>query len=254
MTPIIISTSVFGVVFGGVLIGIFLGAVLPKHHLSDDTKDTIKAAQSVVAGVAALTLGLLVASAKASYDMKASEIRSSASKIILLDRTLAKYGPQANEIRELLRQALDSGIHRVWSTKSHAIGKEQLSKSPGADAVQVKLLNLSPENDSQTWLKNSALQLSNEIAGSRWLFFSATDSSIQWPFVAVLVFWLFSIFASFGLFAPRNVSTFAALFIAAMSVTGAIYLTLELDMPYRGLIQISSAPLRMALDQIGPGK
>jgi hypothetical protein len=197
---------------------------------------------------------LLVASAKASFDMKAGEIRSSASKIILLDRTLAKYGPQANEIRELVRQALDGAIRRVWGMKGGAIGKEQVSKGHGIDAIQVKLLSLSPENDSQTWLKNSALQLSNEIAGSRWLVYEATDSSIQWPFVAVLVFWLFSIFASFGLFAPRNLSTLAALFIAAMSVTGAIYLTLELDMPYRGLIQISSAPLRMALDQIGPGK
>jgi hypothetical protein len=103
-----------------VLLGILLGAVLPKNHLSDDTRDVIKAAQSVVAGLAALTLGLLVASAKASFDMKASEIKSSASKIILLDRTLAKYGPQADEIRELIRQALDSASRRVWGMKGHA--------------------------------------------------------------------------------------------------------------------------------------
>lgn len=133
-------------------------------------------------------------------------------------------------------------------------GFDGTCKTPGLDSIQFKLLSLSPENDSQIWLKSFALQISNEIAGSLWLIYAATDSSIQWPFVAVLVFWLSSIFVSFGIFAPRNPTAIAALLVAAMSLTGAIFLTLELDMPYRGLITIPSTPLRIALQQLGPVK
>jgi hypothetical protein len=55
--------------------------------------------------------------------------------------------------------------------------------------------------------------------------------------MVVLVFWLVIIFASFGLFAQRNASVTTALFAAALAVAGSIYLILEMDQPYSGLIK-----------------
>ena len=83
------------------------------------------------------------------------------------------------------------------------------------------------------------------------LLFEQGGRSIPTPFLVLLVFWLTVIFLSFGLFAPPNATVIATLFLCALSVSGAIFLILELDRPFGGLIQISSAPLRNTLDHIG---
>ena len=94
-------------------------------------------------------------------------------------------------------------------------------------------------------------RIAQGIALERWTVVEQLGSSLQWPFLVVVVFWLAIIFASFGLFAPRNASVTAALFVAALSVAGSIFLILEMDRPYSGLVKISSAPLRTALAELG---
>jgi hypothetical protein len=76
-------------------------------------------------------------------------------------------------------------------------------------------------------------------------------TSVSIPLLVVLIFWLTIIFVSFGLFAPPNVMVIASFFVSAMSVSGAIFLILEMYTPYGGLIQISTAPLRAALAHLG---
>jgi len=67
----------------------------------------------------------------------------------------------------------------------------------------------------------------------------------------VLVCWTTAIFVSFGLLTKRNPTIFVCLVIAAAAVAGAIFLILELDSPFRGLMQISSAPAHLALALLG---
>jgi hypothetical protein len=100
-----------------------------------------------------------------------------------------------------------------------------IGRGTGIEAVQRKLLDLSPQTDAQRWLQSTALQISGSIAAERWAVLQQIGSSIQWPFMAVLIFWLAIIFASFGLFAPRNASMTAALLVAALSVAGSVYLS-----------------------------
>jgi hypothetical protein len=66
-----------------------------------------------------------------------------------------------------------------------------------------------------------------------------------------VVFWLTIVFISFGLHAPRNPAVVTVLFLCALSVSGAIFLILELYDPFEGWLQIPSAPLRNALAQLG---
>jgi hypothetical protein len=106
-------------------------------------------------------------------------------------------------------------------------------------------LDLAPQNDAQRWLKSTALQISSTIAEARWLVAEQAGSSIQWPFLAILVFWLAIIFTSFGLFAPWNGSVITALFVCALSVAGSIYLIVEMDQPTADLSK--SPALRSAL-------
>jgi lipid-A-disaccharide synthase-like uncharacterized protein len=94
--------------------------------------------------------------------------------------------------------------------------------------------------------------LSGDIAEGRWLLIEETgQSSLPVAFLFMIVFWLTVIFSSFGLFSPRNATVIAVLFVCVLSAAGSLYLILEMDRPYEGLIRISSAPLRNALLFLG---
>jgi len=252
MNALAIGGLVFVLVFGGALLGMYLRAVLPKHHLSEDTKDIVRISTAMLATLAALVVGLLIASAKSSFDNKSSELTRSATHYVLLDRTLAEYGPETRETRDLIRQVIVMRLHQIWPEQSAGnLNPEVVNRGPGVEGIQRKLLDLVPQNDAQRWLKSTALQLSSDIAEVRWSAVEQTGSSIPWPFLTVLVFWFTVIFASFGLFAPTNGSVIIAMFVSALSVAAAIYLIVEMDQPYGGLIKLSSSPVLTALDQIG---
>ena len=129
--------------------------------------------------------------------------------------------------------------------------EKAVERDIGIESVQVKLLRLTPENDVERWLQSTALQITSDLAGAHWTSFEQIESTVEWPFLIVVVFWLATIFASFGVFAPPNSSVLVALFIASLSVAGSVYLMLEMDQPYSGPIKISSAPLLNALRHLG---
>jgi hypothetical protein len=252
MNPVFVTVLAFVCIFGGAVLGMLLRGVLPEHHISEASKDVIKVAIATVATLAALVLGLLVSSAKTSFDTKENELRGSSARLILLDRTLAAYGLEAKGARDLLRQTIALRLRQIWpESGDDATVVKAIGQGAGIEAVQRSILELSPKNDTQQWAKSAALQIVSDVAAARWVLFEQTSSVLQWPFLVILIFWLVVIFGSFGLFAPRNASVVVALIVAGLSMAGSIYLVLELDQPYDGLIKISSYPLRMALDQLG---
>ena len=252
MNAVVIGMLTFTITLVGAFLGWWVGQKLPPQHLSPDSRDVIKVAMAMVATVAGLVLGLLVASAKSSFDAKDAAVRQVAVQTIVLDRTLAEYGPETKEIRSFLRELMAARMQQIWPSEGDAkIAIASVGKGPGVEVIQRQLLALAPQNDAQRWLQSTALQITRDAAEGRWLAFQRAGSSIQWPLLTVVVFWLATLFASFGLFAPRNASVFVALALAALSVAAAIYLMVELDQPYSGFIRLSGAPLQTALEQLG---
>jgi hypothetical protein len=251
VSALTIGTVVFLVVFVAALLGRFLGRVLPEEHLRPEAREVIKVSMAMVATFAALVLGLLTASSKSSFDVKQTELMTASARILNLDRTLAQYGEDASGVRKLLKQVLAERISAVWPEENDKVATEAIGHGGGFEAVQQRLLALSPRNDAQRWLQSTALQIGRDVVESRALFLVQTGSAIQWPFLVIVVFWLAVIFASFGLFAPRNASVSTALALASLSVAGSIYLILEMDQPYSGFMKVSSAPLRTTLAQLG---
>lgn len=250
MTSLTISLIVFGCVFGGALVGMFLRSRLPEHHLSPESKDVVKVGAGLIATMSALVLGLMVASAKSSYDAQKSLFSQMSVKIILLDRGLAKYGPPAKETRELLRGTVTRMLAQIWPEDK--AGPAQLDpRAARAEALYDKIQDLAPKTETQRSLQNSLLNIAIDIGQMRWSLFQQSGSSVATAFLVVVVFWLSVIFASFGLFAPANATAIVTLLLCALSVAGALFLILELDHPFDGLIQISSTPLRNALEQLG---
>ena len=170
--------------------------------------------------------------------------------IILLDRALARYGPETKEARSLLQRSTASTLERFWPAE----GAKPIAIDPGASPVEAlydKIQELSPQSEAQRSVQSQALTQTLDLGQRRLLLFEGLGSSIPVPFLVVLVFWLCIIFASFGLFAPRNGTVITVLCVCALSVSGAIFLILELDRSFEGLLQVSGAPLRAALAQLG---
>ncbi|HTN71351.1 MAG TPA: hypothetical protein VMO00_09705 [Methylomirabilota bacterium] len=250
MSSITISLIVFACVFGGALLGIFLHAVLPQHHLGADSKDIVKLGMGLVGTMAALVLGLLVASAKGSYDAQSAELTQMSANIGTLDRALALYGPETKEIRAMLRGVVVRFLDQIWS-KDGSSASPIAPTSAGGEILFEKLQGLAPKNDTQRLLQSQALSIAVDVGKTRWLMYAQQATSVSMPLLVVLVLWLTVIFISFGLFAPLNATVVSSLFVSALSVSGAILLILEMYTPYAGMIQLSSAPLQAALAHLG---
>jgi len=199
----------------------------------------------LIATMSALVLSLLIASANSSYDRQSSELKVLSANVLLLDRTLKFYGPGAKEARDGLRDAIRQTHDRIWSPDG--VRPENLDS---VNASIEQLLRLSPKTDAERMMQSRAVQESESITQSRLAMFEQLSSSISWPFLTVLVFWICALFVGFGLFARFNATVTVALVVGALSVAGAIFLILELSEPYRGLMRISDEPLRNAIGQI----
>ncbi|MGH7802369.1 MAG: DUF4239 domain-containing protein [Thermodesulfobacteriota bacterium] len=253
MISIAIALIVFGCLFGGVLLGMLLRATLPEHHLSTDSKDVIKLGMGVIGTLAALVLALLIAAAQGSFREQRRNIMELSANIIYLDRVLARYGPETKEARDQLRSAVVQTLNQMWPEDS----SKPAQLAPTASKAEVlldKIQALSPKNDAERSLQAQALSLASNLVQMRWLIFVQQVRSVPVIFLivlAVLVFWFTTIFFSFGLFAHPNATVIASLFICALSVTCAIFLMVELNLPFEGLLRIPSEPLRDALTYLG---
>jgi hypothetical protein len=250
MSSIAISSIVFACVFGGALLGMISRAALPREHLSAESQYLINLGMGLVGTMAALVLGLLIASAKASYDTQNTELTEMSAKIAFLDRVLAYYGPETKEARDLLRRSVARILDQMSSGGRTSPSHEEPT-SVDAEVVYEKIQELSPKDDAHRMLQGQALSVAEGVGQTRWLMYEQGVNSVTMPLLVVLIFWLTTIFISFGLFAPPNATVVTSLFISALSVSGAILMILELYTPYAGLIRISSAPLRAALAHLG---
>jgi hypothetical protein len=253
MNDLLISLLVFAIIFGGALVGVMVRPLLSETHLNADSKDVVRMATGLIGTLAALVLGLLIASAKGSFDQKTSQVKQMTATIILLDGLLAQYGPDATPVRNLLRQSIPPLANRIWHEEVIPVGKPvRFESSAQASTFENQLEHLSPTNDAQRSLQSRAIQAFTEGAQIRLQLFAQTGGSIPTPFLVILVFWLGAIFVSFTLFARTNLVVMAALFACALSFAAAIFLVLELDNPFAGLMGISSATLRSALLPLSP--
>ncbi len=248
-----IASAVFACVFGGALLGLWLNARLPPHHVDKKTQGLVKLGMGTIATLMALVLGLMVATAKASFDATATQTKEFAAKLVQLDRVLGRYGPETANARRLLRQYLAVKLHELWPEGRRQRGAVQLSISTTLlDRAADEILALTPEDDVHKALQARALQLGGDLGQTRLLLMTeSAGGSIPGPFLVILTFWATILFASFGLFAPRHATAIAVLFVCALSIAAAIFVILEMDRPFGGLIRVPSAPVRNALAMMG---
>jgi hypothetical protein len=252
MSPIAETVIVLICVFASGLLGLYLRSVLPQQHVHEDSLAMVRLCTGVIATLAALVLGLLVGSAKGTYDRLNNQVTTTAAAIVLLDRALAQYGPQTNEARSSLRAAVASTVSTLFSAHGHGVAdfdtREALARG---ENLQAELRRLTPENDAQRLLQARALELANQVAQTRMLAITQAQSSLPAVFLVILVLWLSTMFAGFGLVTKNSPTVVITLFLCALSVAGAVLMIEELNRPLEGLMRVSSEPMRYALAHLG---
>jgi hypothetical protein len=252
MNATMVGLLAFGCTFGASLIAISIHDRLPAQHLEGDSKDAVKLVMGLIATITALVLGLLISSAHTAYDAQQAELQQLAVHVYQVDRILAHFGSDAVAEREQLRRLVEGEIALIWpSGGALHVANAPLSEQEDAEGLFENIASLSPKNDLQRFGQSRALQLLGSIGETRRLLVEQSQGELSWPFLVVLVSWLTILFFGFGLFARFNATVAAAFFVGSLSVAGAISLILQMNQPYTGWLQISSAPLRAALAQLG---
>ena len=232
------------------MLGMQLRSKVPDHHLADDSRHLLEVSLGIIGTMSGLVLGLLVASSTATYNTQRSEVFEVSSKIILLDRLLAHYGPEASGARRVLKETAVLALYRVWP-KDAAQQSILEPVATGSDVFFDDVERLPVKTENQRMIKGEAMGLLTSLVQTRWLMYEQVESGISLPLLVMLVFWFSITFLGFGMFAPRNATVMTALAMCAMAVSGAVFLMLEMNTPFSGIVQISSAPLLDAIKHLG---
>jgi hypothetical protein len=233
------------------MLGLLLGRLLPEKYQSDATQRIVQTATGMVSLITALVLGLLVANVKGKFDTTNQTSEALAAKVMLIDRQLVRFGPEANDARELLRKYAIARIAATWPREGGA--------KPGPDnpppwrlleSLQQSLSGLAPKTEAQRSEAAAASEAATDLEKTTWLEAAQEAHHIQQPFIVTLILWLFVLFVSFGLFAPRNRLVVAALLVAALAIASAVFLIVDMDSPYEGMYFISPQPTQRALAQM----
>jgi hypothetical protein len=249
MNAFVVGFGVFGLLFTGALVGMALRRALPENHFIPEAKDTVRLAIGLVVTMTGLVLGMLVSSAKTSYDSQKNKVADMSSQIILADYLLRVYGPDATPLRLQERQIVQQGVDRIWPPEG--AGLPQLKPRNSAQDFYEQLQTLVPKNETQAAIKAQVLSMTLSMQKTNsLLFLESEQSSASIPLIMTVTSWLLAIFISFGIFAPRNGTVIATLIVCALAVSAAIFIIIQMYSPFTGVLRIAPTAVHDALAQM----
>ena len=236
MSSLMTAGILFGCVSLGTFLALWLSRRLPEAHLTGDSRDVVKQGLGVIGTLTALVLGLLVASTKGTYDAQSGTIKEVAAQFALMDRVLARYGPETREAREELRNLAQAVLDQFWPQSGPIQLTGGASRQIG-EAFFDRVAALEPKTVGLAQLRQRLVVNS--------------DRTLPTSLLVLLAFWQTTLFAGFGLLAPRNATAMIVLCICMLASCSALFVVLELDRPFEGMIRISDAPIRTVLSHLG---
>jgi hypothetical protein len=248
MDAVQIALVILLIVFAGAMLGMLVGQKLVPHHVTPETNRVITTSTAVIGTMTALVISLLLSSATSSFSTRNDTVAQLSTNIVRLDGLLRRYGADADAARqELQRYVVTRTDHLFGRSADAAVSTPDRVT---VDPVEDRLLSLRPDDDRRRWLQTQALQLTSEIGDARWLAVAQNLSSVPLPFLALVTLWLTVLFATFGLFAPRNLTTVVVLFVCALAVAAAFKVILDMDAPFGGAVHTTGFPLRLSPDPL----
>ena len=250
MSPTATAAIAFALIVTCTIVGTLVRARMPEHHLTGDSKEVIRLATALVATLTGLVLALMFASTRTTFEHTSAAVSRLAVSLTELDEVLEDYGPPALPIRKTLRTDLQPLINSIWQDDAVAAGRPPVSRRSHATSALAMIRELQPANPVQASLQARAVQIATDISQTRLVLMSQPPDSVSTPFITVLVLWLMFIFTTFAMSSKPNITLTAVLCVCILSASGALYLILELGLPFGGLMQVSNDSLREALAPI----
>jgi hypothetical protein len=249
MTEILIAALVF-VCLTAASLGVLLSqGKLPAHHRHDDTQNVVRLVANIFVVMTSLVLGLMINTAKSRFDGVNRDLHVFATNLIVLDRTLRSYGAEANDTRQRLLAYVTRAGDGTWTAgdpvRTSDPTSEQLLNSVGESLAALK-----PADDSRQFAWRDARDQYRKVLELRWALVEQAERSIPAPLLTLVIAWLVLVFGSFGFRAPQNAVVVTCFVLASALISGALYLIVDMDEPFKGPIQISSAPLQRVLAEI----
>lgn len=246
-------------------LGMFIRGRLPERHHSRETVELVGLGITMLVTFAALVMGLLIYSVKGGFDQAKSDMATFAGRIVQLDQCLRNYGwDETADVRALLRTYTGAVIATTWPNQSKPPGNDHLLHAapiaPGAmespalggvvNTIGLAIRRLRPADSFGRGIAATCLTDFQRLQDARWAVNEEAHSTISVPFLAVLVFWLMVIFVTFGLNAPRTAFVFVVMTLCAISISSAVFVMLDLDTPFSGVVVIPSQPMHNAYADI----
>jgi hypothetical protein len=246
---IVLSAVAFLLPIAGGAVGMASRGWLSSHHLSKDSTDVVKLACGLIATLVALVLGLLVSSGNSFRNEVENEYKQALVSISELDQRLVAYGPEADEARQLLRSILVANAKLRWPLDDFGPAKPLGQTIPAALLdLERQILKLRPASDEQKYFQAQALQLTASLVRIQRLIANQERSgNLPLPVLIAIILCSTAIFGSFGLYTNPNAVVWLSIGVAAAAVAGSVFLIIELNTPFTGLLQLSNAPIKALL-------
>ena len=220
---------------------------LPAQHRDEDTVISVRLSVGIIATLSALVLGLILSSVKNNYDTVQKDIKSFGLELTALDASLRSYGPDANKARQELVGYTRSIIAHSWPTADQPeIATNELGRGR-MTALERAIADLPQTQPEQVFFASQAAQDVRSIVKRRQAIISEDTAYLSPVFTVILIIWLALLFGSLGYCVPRNPIVIGTTLLAAATVASAVFLMLELDDAFTGLIAVSEQPLIAAL-------
>jgi hypothetical protein len=252
MTIVLISIAIFILTLGAGLLGLYTHRKLPAEQKNDSARSVVGQVAGLVTLLLALVLGTLIGTSFAFFGTQKTELETLSAQILQLDQALAQYGPETKPARERLKESAQKAYETFWGG-GDADPKLLSVALPLASAKATKafLASLNPTTDAQKQAVASANAFTNQIEQSRLLMdLQVASHPVSPGLVVVLLIWAVVLFFGMGLFAQSNGLVISALVFGSLCVAFAMFLILELGLPYTGMFRVSSAALEQAIANI----
>jgi len=232
--------------------GLALQTRLTEQHKTGETKSVIGQVSGLVSLLLALVLGTLIGVSWAYFSAQRTNLENFSAQILRLDQALAQYGPETKPMRDKLKDGMEKAYGVIWGGGN--IDPALLTVEPAlamAQGINDFLATLQPKTDAQKAALATANTYASMVEQSRLLIsLQIASAPVSWILVAILVFWTAALFFAIGLYAELNAVVIAAITFGALSIAFAIFLILELGMPYTGLFKVSPAALEQTIQFI----
>jgi len=247
MDELVVSALIFLCLLAASLGSVAFCGRLPARYRDDETQNVVRLIAGLFSIMTSLVLGLMINSAKNTLESVDRNIHAFAAELIVLDRTLRQYGPEAADARNRLLLYAERAAHSA--RHEDPMIADRVSERL-LDDVGASIKALAPKDAERTTLMHNARQTLQKAVDLRWIIVGQSEGMIPAPILVMVVAWLMLIFASFGYRAPRNALVVSGLALSSLLMAGALYLILDMDAPFTGPIQVASKPLERVIAEI----